>query len=360
MNQWGAESLVKDNEKKTQESSIDSNILIRDIIISFKEKQVAQNSIAVFNTLNDWNIVSGKWNLINGNMLEGKNSNSPDGSMGLGTLPNNIFSNNSIIEFKVNPKDNTQKDYYNFGIIFGFVDYKNYYVARYYSDKRNNADLHNFALGKTNYDGTISWLQVDHNIILKTSYWHKIKLIVTDEYMLIYINDFKLFKVEKTELPLNKGKISLGAYESSAIFSDIRITNLTQIPINLSLSFSLSSRFSNLTFTPHLTEKSNNPSSIESYPIIYTFPSINYTSNASTLALNDTLSLSFPADLIRPPDIIYFPTEPYQNRTFAIRLIVRGWDEQKQEWVFKEFMSPEFTWEDVAEGRTIAADGSRQ
>jgi hypothetical protein len=25
-----------------------------------------------------------------------------------------------------------------------------------------------------------------------------------------------------------------------------------------------------------------------------------------------------------------------------IRLIARGWDEQKQEWVFREFLSPEF------------------
>jgi len=36
----------------------------------------------------------------------------------------------------------------------------------------------------------------------------------------------------------------------------------------------------------------------------------------------------------------------------------KGWDEQKQEWVFKEFMSPEFTWEDVVEGRTITAGGN--
>jgi len=49
-----------------------------------------------------------------------------------------------------------------------------------------------------------------------------------------------------------------------------------------------------------------------------------------------------------------------QTPPSLIRLIARGWDDQKQEWVFKEFMSPEFTWKDVVEGRTIMADGSRQ
>jgi len=36
----------------------------------------------------------------------------------------------------------------------------------------------------------------------------------------------------------------------------------------------------------------------------------------------------------------------------------KGWDEQKQEWVFAEAMSPEFTWEDVVEGRTIVGNAS--
>ena len=36
----------------------------------------------------------------------------------------------------------------------------------------------------------------------------------------------------------------------------------------------------------------------------------------------------------------------------------KGWNEKKKELVFAEAMSPEFTWEDVVEGRTITAGGN--
>jgi hypothetical protein len=41
-------------------------------------------------------------------------------------------------------------------------------------------------------------------------------------------------------------------------------------------------------------------------------------------------------------------------KTRAVMNIIQEWS------LFDGNLSPEFTWEDVVEGRTIAADGSRQ
>ncbi len=189
--------------------------------------------------------------------------------------------------------------------------------------------------------------------------WHTLEVIHFGNSIKILFDNDPL--IDTTDSEYTDGNVGLQTYNAIASFSDITITNLTNSTSNLLFSYKFSiSNISKLTLTPSLFKKQFNPSGSPTYSKIYNFPSINYTSNASNPIVNDSIPLSFPSDLIRPPDIIYFPTEPYQNRTFTIRLIARGWDDEKQEWVFKEFMSPEFTWEDVVEGRTITADGSRQ
>ncbi len=75
--------------------------------------------------------------------------------------------------------------------------------------------------------------------------------------------------------------------------------------------------------------------------------------------LNLCLPENKPASCTRlSPSIAHLPL-PCVKTPPSLCIKAKGWDEQKQEWVFKEFMSPEFTYEGVM-GGTIAADGSRQ
>lgn len=185
---------------------------------------------------------------------------------------------------------------------------------------------------------------------------HNLKVIVNNNHIMFYLDGVLLWEGDDEENHNPKGTIALGTDRTAAEFSDILIQQLTNQTINFTLSYRINTvGISNLSTTIFLSEIRLNPSGIPTRTNVYHFSQFNYTSNTSTFTLNDTLS--FPIDLIRPPDIIYFPTEDY-NRTFAIRLIAKGWDEQQQKWVFAEAMSPEFTWEDVVEGRTITAGGN--
>lgn len=190
----------------------------------------------------------------------------------------------------------------------------------------------------------------------KINTWYKLKVVVLRNNMTVYIDDdLKIQIVNDNRLNRPKGKIGLRAEGQKASFRDISIKQITNQTLNMTVSYNLEvNGFTNLSLKPLLIDKQSTPSGTPSYSTIYTFPNTNYYANASSSFVNyTTLAISFPIDIIRPPDIIYFPKEPYQNSTFAIQLVAGGWDEDKQEWIFKEFMSPEFTWEDVVKGRMI-------
>lgn len=190
--------------------------------------------------------------------------------------------------------------------------------------------------------------------------WHTLKIIFIEPLIQCYIDDELLCNIEDIDSSQVYRKIGVGTYLSDSSFSDISIKKLSNQTVSLNVSYnllwssSIASRFLNISVAPFLVKKRNNPSGFSSYITIYNYSSINYNLKGSNHIMNESFNMTFPIDLIRPPDIIYFPSE-IPTPIFAIHLIARGWDEEKQEWVFREFNSPEFTWEDVVEGRTIAA-----
>gem|GEM_PF-4925986 len=250
-------------------------------------------------------------------------------------------------------------------ILFRAQDINNYYsvnIAAYYNDWFR---LEKKVDGETN---TLIQKLIAGNSVFPTGTKWDITITADGDLIRVTIstigNDKIKYKysIEAHDSSFASGKVGISStgYQYSH-FSDIKLTDLTSHNINVTISYRITSNgLSNLTFNSYLTEKVQNPSGSLSYSPIYNITSINYNIKGNAQDINSSHIFSFPSSLIRPPDLIYFPTEPYQNRTFAIRLIARGWDEQKQEWVFAEAISPEFTWEDVVEGRTIMADGSRQ
>ena len=324
---------------------------IDSISLSENKNETAYYRTKTSKNISDWFIKSGKWRLINETYLVGENANFGDGL----TSRNSKFKN-QIIEFNIKPKDDIQKNFFLFLVYFRYKDINNFYYIDGLYDGRGAGNANLVHLVKSvDSIGTII-TSSDMKQAWQPNKWYKIKVVVNDEFIQMYVDGNKLIERKEVDPNLGEGAISFMTYSSSADFSDITITQLTNQTLNLILNTHMNAG-SNISITPFLIEKYKQPSGVIAYRNLYSFSSKNYSLDLKQNNKNEILNLSFSANLIRPPDIIYFPTEPY-NRTFAIRLIARGWDEQKQEWVFKEFMSPEFTWEDVVEGRTITAGGN--
>ncbi|HWQ95833.1 MAG TPA: family 16 glycoside hydrolase, partial [Candidatus Methylomirabilis sp.] len=189
--------------------------------------------------------------------------------------------------------------------------------------------------------------------------WNDLKVEINGDHIQGFINEKLMSDVISSELNESSDKkIGLTTYTGAADFSDIYFKELTDDKVYIKISYTLFPiSLSNISVKPLLLEKYFQPSNTFSYSLVplkaFENSAKYYDITDNNSNINDSIVLdSISADDMRPPDSIYFPTKQY-NRTFAIRLITKGWDEEKQEWLFKEFISPEFTWDDIVKGRII-------
>jgi len=303
-----------------------------------------ESSTAISNDEGEWLPIDGVWELNNG-IYSQKSS----GSF-MGSIARKISISNFTMESKVRRCSSSYA-----GIIFRYRDNKYSYWWHLKGDDEN-AQL------------AITQVQPIETIPIKHSakVWYKLKIKIIGNHIEGYIDDQSILDVKNDELTeRDDNKIGLMTYDGCADFSDIIIKNITEDKVNIIINYSLSAfSLSNVSITPFLLKKHFSPSKTFSYSSLqsdaFKSSADHYHEFDDYLDTNNSIIINgISADDLRPPDIIYFPTESYQNRTFAIRLIARGWDEERQEWVFKEFTSHGFTWEDIINGRTITGGGNR-
>lgn len=248
-----------------------------------------------------------------------------------------LFDNMTIIDGEIELRLMAVQDA-GLGILFRYNNVNNYYL----SEIVTFLDLVNIYRIT---DGTAKRIAEVSKPIDKNK-WYKLKISVKKTVIRIYLDDIFLAEIEDSSH--SSGKIGLYSSIGSVKFSDIYIKQYSNSTGSLNLKYQIRKvNLSNISITPFLIEKQMNPSGSSSYSILYYFNTTNYTAKVEAFGINDSLSLEFPENLIKPPDAIYFPTQQYESRVFNIRLLVRGYDSQRKEWIFKEFMTKEFTYDDI-------------